>query len=655
MKKLLIILLLFPVFLNLNGQNLLLRTPQGKVLSFSNEGLAIPDTPPDTILFAETMITYYLQNNTHFSTFYTSDVEDYLLTIFDENYIMPDASDNWYTLFKNETDADWFHIFQIDGTTVNRAITKTGDLLLWQLEDEVFEQNNMPPHTYTGDNSGFGIMASSDGWDGVTAFGLPTNNVTGEMSNYKLNNSTNIYLSTNSIDGTAPDIEADNVVNYFLFTNSFDSMSYYYTVPKTSRYVSSTLRLFNPNLSQIIINNNSFSEMDINKVIEQAAFYYSENTPTASFGLNVSGTNASPTCSSFNSNYTRLVDIFADAGQTLSLQITVGGTGTLLQRPRISLPDTIYVTTGDSITIYDDAVCAKSIQEYALNVDYTCAIGERTYYGYNFNESVEGYYQLIVTAKECTTTIEDDTCIVRVINGGNGTGTKTILNIGNSLTHLGEESYVGYIRDSLTGITGVNVGTKGTAPNNHEGNPGWQFSTFLGSQSPFWNGSEIDFNSYRVDSLSLGLPIDIVTIQLGVNDCFSNLADTNTVAGAIIDSAKSLVNHILADGTGVIVIALTPGSENTSDGWYQNYGDANDQDLYTQKVHKLREEINIAFAGKRYANNVYVSFQGMILDRNNGYTKIDNLHNNGVHPGDNGQNQLAQGMVSTIEAYLKGE
>lgn len=649
MKKILIILLILSPLYIIGQKTVLLKTSSGKLVAFQT---SLVSHQVDTTEFAERMSASYLSNNSHFSTAYAYTVNNYILDIMDENYVMPDASDNWYTRYKDSTNSNWFHILSFDDDISLKTISKSGATLVWQLEESIYTQDNLPNHTYTGD--GLGILTSPDGWSGVTGFRLDNNNFVNNISKYDLPNTTIFYCNSNTLDGTVPSHELGSVVTYYHYSNNFDSIGMY----ANSRYISA----FKPSLSTALgsswWSNNSLDATDIDKVLEQTAIYFSENTPIKNLNQRASG-NVHPTCGIYNSDYLRLQDIYTDAGYAYSWTMDAGNTGTLLNRPRITLPDTMYVTTGTDMIIYDDAVAQKMIGEYALNIDYTCAIGSDTTYGYKFSEvqADTGYYQLIVEAKQCATVVDDDTCIVRLIKPANGTGTKTILNIGNSLTNNAASQYTGVIRTNLTGITADMVGTQGTAPNEHEGRSGWAYATFLGSSSPFWNVDHIDFNNYRANTLGLGSPIDIVAIQLGINDLILDAVDTTFAQTELLDSVKSLVDYILADGTGAIIIALTPSSENTGDGWWANYTDTRNQNLFIEKIHAFWESLNNTFSGKKYANNVYISHQGMTIDRNNGYIKDSNgIHTNGVHPATSyGYGQLANTMTSIMEAILKGE
>ena len=645
MRKLIVILLFVPIFV-IGQKNVVLKF-NGGLVSFQN-GYVLSQI--DTVTFAERMTTSYLIYNSHFSPTYKNDVLSYLMTIFDENYIMPDASINWYNRYTDSSTADWFNVIHFDNNIAGSSNSKTGSAFTWQLGESIYLTKDFPAHArVVGED--FGIITTVDGWSGVTGFRLDNNNLDKELAKYNIPNAALFYTNANSFTGTYPAHELSSLVTNFNYSNLTDSIALF----ANSQYVSGLRGSINSDLGLMSFNDNDINAVSVDKAYEELAKFYSKNTPTKNLTIGFDDNDA-PTCGDYNSNLTRLQSVYTDAGHTLTNFKATGNTGNLKVRPRLSLPDTVYMLTGEEYTVYDDGVTQKYIGEYALNVDYTCSAGSDTVYGYKFKETSEGYYQFIVESKECNGVVDEDTCIVRILDGGNGAGTKTILNIGNSLTYLGGSDYTGTIRTNLTGITADMVGTQGAAPNLHEGRSGWTFYQFLSSNSPFWDGSKIDFNNYRANTLSLGSAIDVVTIQLGINEAISNSTDTLDMQTTLIDSAKALIDYILADNTGAVVIALPPDMESTGDGFFYNYQDTRDRDAYVEKVHAYREAVNQTFGGKRYHNRVYVSHQGMTIDRDDGYPKDANgLHNNAVHPATSGYVQLANTMTAVIEAILNGE
>ena len=90
------------------------------------------------------------------------------------------------------------------------------------------------------------------------------------------------------------------------------------------------------------------------------------------------------------------------------------------------------------------------------------------------------------------------------------------------------------------------IGSKGTAPNLHEGYAGWKYTDFVSGDkaptSPFWDGTKFDFRYYMEHS-NFSDP-DSVYIQLGTNDASAATVDAdftdtisaaNTIVGSILD------------------------------------------------------------------------------------------------------------------------
>ena len=183
MKKLLIILLLSPVFLN--GQNLLLRNNAGKVLSFGNLGITIP-TP-----FPERMLTSYLEINSGIT--YTQVEQDTILSRLSEDYIVETFGVDGL----DKQVCDFFLFLETsNSTTVTRPNTKTGSTLRWNLGGGIYSQNDLPAQN----TNGYITVTSTDGFENWARLDLVGNNFIGyvpSLINFK--NIDILFLFTNTL------------------------------------------------------------------------------------------------------------------------------------------------------------------------------------------------------------------------------------------------------------------------------------------------------------------------------------------------------------------------------------------------------------------------------------------------------------------------
>lgn len=120
---------------------------------------------------------------------------------------------NYYTTFGpsglNKTTADWIYLLTTSGNIVSRTITKSGNLLKWNLDGVTVTQNILPAYT-KGTNAGVVTMTSTDGWSGVTALAINTNSFTGVHPNFNTQNVTSFNTSANLLTGRAGSLYATN-------------------------------------------------------------------------------------------------------------------------------------------------------------------------------------------------------------------------------------------------------------------------------------------------------------------------------------------------------------------------------------------------------------------------------------------------------------
>ena len=194
------------------------------------------------------------------------------------------------------------------------------------------------------------------------------------------------------------------------------------------------------------------------------------------------------------------------------------------------------------------------------------------------------------------------------------------------------------------------LGTRGAAPNLHEGRGGWTAQMYCtkassgGIENPFYNNG-FDFLRYMNNENYTDL--QCVVIQLGINDIFGfkdydwAKYDSKPVFGYF----DSIINSILQYDSNIKIILnlpITPNSNGTS--FTQAYGTTQIYWTYNQNIIRFAEELQ-----KHYANNssVTISASNCVLDTK---TQI----RDGIHPTDEGYNILGQRLYEVMINLVDG-
>ena len=126
----------------------------------------------------------------------------------------------------------------------------------------------------------------------------------------------------------------------------------------------------------------------------------------------------------------------------------------------------------------------------------------------------------------------------------------------------------GYVAADLHTYSGneskiTTLGTKGTAPNNHEGRSGWTLNLYFteDEDNPFYNPTTETFDAqYYFTNTGVSVP-DIFIINLGINDMHytsDNLYDAKATADSYIEKVNAVITSLrLVSATMKIAICLT--------------------------------------------------------------------------------------------------
>lgn len=338
--------------------------------------------------------------------------------------------------------------------------------------------------------------------------------------------------------------------------------------------------------------------------------------------------------------------------------------------PEITLPLTIQALTNKEINIYFQNILNDDISRY--QIDVTCSIGKQQKERWTCVPNTAGTYSLTINVyREYTSIVASATTniVVKADTVGNGINKKCIF-IGDSTTNAAV--YTGELVNLFGASDPMDItllGSKGTAPNLHEGRAGWKASDYVtlasltGDTNAFWNPGTTSFDfSYYMSQRGYS-SVDYVGIHLGINDTFSYMDDTslNTEITNILTRLQTMIDSIKAYSSSIkIGMMVTIPPSMSQDAFATSY--ANGQTQWRYKRNNLiwaKSFINY-FKGKE-AQNIYLVPINVNLDTDNNMVTVTvpvNSRNsktvvrqdNGVHPANEGYYQMAD----VIYYWLKG-
>jgi lysophospholipase L1-like esterase len=412
--------------------------------------------------------------------------------------------------------------------------------------------------------------------------------------------------------------------------------------------------------------------------------------------------------------------------------------------PELFLPTTIYAAQGNEFNFYFDNAIAQKASDYNVNVELTTGAKHlKECMRIASADIAAGTYPLTLEYRSKVTNLVEASaiCNIQRVASSQGTGlTKKVLVIGDSLINAG------VITQTLLDDAGApNItlqGTRGTAPNLHEGRGGWSIDDYTGvgrtyyrftvsgvsvtpainssgytdssgayyvvqetnitagsgtvtcslfsgtggtipsgnltkvtgvgdatiafsdvttvSGNPFWNGSAVDFANYL--SVNGFATPDIVIIALGINDVFVQTDDAAVTSLAASKAAllDTLVTSIHAHGATIKVGIALPTPPSGQDAFGVNYDAGQYYARDKRNIYFWSKAFNAYYTGKEGANT-YVLASNYALDTDRGYpvttaaasariTKVVERQNNGVHPSNEGYQQIGDAMFAFIKA-----
>jgi len=330
-------------------------------------------------------------------------------------------------------------------------------------------------------------------------------------------------------------------------------------------------------------------------------------------------------------------------------------------KPEIVLPDRIPAVVGREVNIYFENVMNDNPDKY--QIDVVCSIGSQQNERWTCIPEKEGTYPLTIRVyKDYSLAAQAYTEItVKSEEGCDSTGIRCLF-IGDSLTSGGVYTSELLRLAEETGMNLTLIGTKGTAPNLHEGISGKTVDFFFSDyQSPFVFNQTFNFTRYmkknNYDS------VDWVFINLGINDLIY-ISDDKALEeriSSMLYGYRCMINSIRSfDEKIKIGLAVTIPPANSQDAFGRAYGCGQTQWRYKRNNFIWVKSLINEFKNDR-EQGVYLVPVNVNLDTEHNMlteTVPVNARNplkvtrqrDGVHPAASGYMQIAD----MIYYFLRG-
>lgn len=339
---------------------------------------------------------------------------------------------------------------------------------------------------------------------------------------------------------------------------------------------------------------------------------------------------------------------------------------------RLLLPPVVYAVPGVETNIYwDNVVLTETPEQYRFRA--ACDVGRSGDRRWTLSATAQdqGDHRLALSVSDSAgRSLGEAHCVLRVVPADAGAGrTLRLLVIGDSLT--GATAYPNEIGRllSLPGnpaweMLGTHRPGSAGAGVMHEGYGGWTWARFnsyvnpdpeaagRARTSPFVfpdaNGKGVlDMERYFAERCA-GRKPDMVTIMLGINDCFAAKPDSpDERIDAMFEQADIFLAALrrAAPQADVGLCLTTPPNARES-GFEANYKGKYPRWGWKQIQHRLVER-QIAKFGGRESERIFLVPTELNLDPVDGYPV-----NNGVHPNPLGYKQIGAAIYGWVKSRL---
>ncbi|MBY8908215.1 hypothetical protein K6L05_00255 [Salinicoccus roseus] len=327
----------------------------------------------------------------------------------------------------------------------------------------------------------------------------------------------------------------------------------------------------------------------------------------------------------------------------------------------VNLPKKMPALVGQELNLYFDNLIAEDADDYDFDVEF--GKGQQFERFFRFVPDVAETRQLTLKISKNGKVVSSKTTSIVVAPATVGDGMNdSIVATGDSTT------------DNMTIIKKLNenliddvmevemLGTRGTAPNNHEGRSGWTASLYVNNQSvgdvdnAFYNPSTSTFDfSYYLQNNSISTP-DHFILNLGINDMFSKANDASAISQAesVIAEYNEMIASVHAhDPTINIGIVLTIPPNRSQDAFGKDYGTNQTRKRYKRNNILLVDRLIETYMDREYENIYLIPANAMIdtfynfgsednqVNARNTTTVKMSSDNSGVHPATSGYWQVA--------------
>lgn len=312
----------------------------------------------------------------------------------------------------------------------------------------------------------------------------------------------------------------------------------------------------------------------------------------------------------------------------------------------INLQDAYIATPGIEFNIYwRNVILTDAINEYFI----ACEMTPRSTAFYPYNERL-AFKPLKSDIGEKTISIKiyknnfnnfkqnpvaEKTIKIKVVENKTLTTSKNAIFIGDSLTDYN------VFQKEVKNMFGDNfnlLGTRGTAPYNHEGRSGWTAQDYFkesrdGVENAFYNPTTNTFDfSYYMNTNYPSSTIDVVNIFLGTNNGYSS--------GIIENQLMQMVNSIHNYNPNIVVTIMTAHLPAYTNDGYATVSHISGKFIletfsinFTKKLYEVFSSINNVYIIPSHINldtiNDYATVEKNVSDRNNVVKVkryIDNVH-----------------------------
>ena len=324
----------------------------------------------------------------------------------------------------------------------------------------------------------------------------------------------------------------------------------------------------------------------------------------------------------------------------------------------LNLPEKLYALVGEELNIYFDNIVDSHDTDYQFDV--TCTVGMQMERCYRLTAETAGSYPITIKATNKDGGSVEKTATIYVVNTTVGDGeTASVIVLGDSTTDDGRVISKLHENMSADVMSVTTFGTRGTAPNNHEGRSGWKFYNYFttATNNPFYNPDTQTFDAaYYFANSGVSIP-EWFLINLGINDMFD--MRTDDAAGVQINTLNGYCDNMIASLKAAapnikIGVCLTIPPNYSQDAFGKAYGCGQNRDRY-KRNNALWVQNQIERYDGREDENIYLVPIYTNLDtkynmgleeiqhnkRNTTYKYNSPIGNGGVHPTTSGYWQIA--------------